>query len=102
MEKVITFDKTSRRFILDAFGICVDSEGYLVEKDDPKQRILANGEFVEEAKLKSKRNYRALVPSQVPQDLHYVDFINYLHTDVAVVDNHQIQTIGKPIGIDKI
>jgi len=45
---VITFDSTAKRFILDIFDIAIDAEGYLVEKNNPKQRVLSNGEDVRE------------------------------------------------------
>jgi len=38
--KKITFTKSARDFVLDAFGKTQDSEGYLVEKSNPKQRVL--------------------------------------------------------------
>ena len=37
---VITFDDSAKRFILSSFGKDVDAEGYIVEKSDPKQRVL--------------------------------------------------------------
>lgn len=37
----ITFDKSAREFILDTFGKTIDREGFLVEKDNPAQRVLA-------------------------------------------------------------
>lgn len=40
LNNVITFDKASREFILDAFDKIVDQEGYIVEKSNPTQRVL--------------------------------------------------------------
>lgn len=40
LEKVITFDSSAKRFILSAFGKAVDTEGYIVEKDHPEQRVV--------------------------------------------------------------
>ena len=37
----ITFDKSAKLDILNAFGLTVDGEGYLVEKSNPEQRVLA-------------------------------------------------------------
>ncbi len=36
----ITFDKTAKGFILNSFGKATDKEGYLVEKNNSKQRVL--------------------------------------------------------------
>ena len=45
MNKTITFDKESKEGLLDMFGVGVDGEGFIVEKANPKRRILAsNGE----------------------------------------------------------
>jgi hypothetical protein len=37
---MITFDQSSRLFILDTFDKAVDSEGYIVEKKNLNQRVL--------------------------------------------------------------
>ncbi len=45
---IITFDKPARDFILDAFDKIVDKEGYMVERKNPKQRVLTpDGEEIE-------------------------------------------------------
>ena len=36
----ITFDESAIEFILDAFDKSIDSEGFIVEKRNPKQRVL--------------------------------------------------------------
>lgn len=36
----ITFDKGSRDFILDAFGKCVNEDGFIADKKDPTQKVL--------------------------------------------------------------
>jgi len=47
MNPAITFDKSAKKFILGLFGKTVDNEGYIVEKDNPAQRVLtANGEEI--------------------------------------------------------
>jgi len=38
----ITFDKSAKDFILETFNKTTDSEGYIVEKDNPDQRVLAS------------------------------------------------------------
>lgn len=40
MKPVITFDDSARPFILNVFGKTVDSDGFIVEKNDRKQRVL--------------------------------------------------------------
>lgn len=52
----IIFDSSAIEFILDAFGKSVDSEGFLVEKDKPTQRVLTSeGEPVLASELGSIR-----------------------------------------------
>ena len=36
----ITFDEQCRDFVLDAFGKCVNKDGFIAEKKDPSQRVL--------------------------------------------------------------
>jgi hypothetical protein len=35
----MTFDSTTRDFVLDAFGKTVDADGYIVEQTDPTQKV---------------------------------------------------------------
>lgn len=58
--------------------------------------------FVSEKGLDKINNFRILVPSQKPTDLEYVNFINYLKTDVGVLNNHKLEAVGISNGIDKI
>lgn len=46
MSKIITFDKATKAFILGTFDIAIDDEGFLVEKNNQSQPILADGEKV--------------------------------------------------------
>ncbi len=39
MEK-ITFEKSASEFVLDAFGKKIDPDGYIVERQEPKQFVL--------------------------------------------------------------
>lgn len=48
MEQIITFDSSAKRDVLDMFGIGINTDGFLVEKNNPKQRILVDGQEVEE------------------------------------------------------
>ena len=46
-EGIITFDANLKSEILSCFGKTVDDSGYIVERDDPSQRVLTpNGEDV--------------------------------------------------------
>lgn len=36
----IVFDEDSRDFILDAFGKCVNRDGYIADKKDQSQKVL--------------------------------------------------------------
>ncbi len=40
MVKEIIFDKAVKHQILELFGKTLDAEGYIVEKDNPSQRVL--------------------------------------------------------------
>ena len=40
--KSITFDKSAKDFVLKTFNKTTDEEGYIVEKDNPKQRVLTS------------------------------------------------------------
>lgn len=47
--KKVTFTRTTQDFVLDAFDKTKDSEGYLVEKSNPSQRVLTkDGEEINE------------------------------------------------------
>lgn len=39
-EDVITFDFESKRKILSFFGKTINEDGYLIEEDDPDQRVI--------------------------------------------------------------
>lgn len=38
--KTIEFDQSARNYILQIFNKATDEEGYIVEKDNPTQRVL--------------------------------------------------------------
>lgn len=38
----ITFDKDSKKMVLDLINKSVDHEGFVVEKDNPEQRVLTD------------------------------------------------------------
>ena len=44
---VITFDESTKEEILSCFGKTIDKEGYIVERDNPEQRVTTpEGDFV--------------------------------------------------------
>jgi len=50
--RVITFSPAARNEILDAFGVCVDAEGYITEKTNPAARVLTpDGDFIKADKF---------------------------------------------------
>ena len=52
INKTITFDKSAKNFVLDAFDKSVDKDGYIVEKKNPNQRVIAqDGQEVESDKF---------------------------------------------------
>ncbi len=58
--------------------------------------------FVNENNLSFDQKYKILVPSQIPGDKKYVEFINYLKTGVAVIENKTIKPVGNDFGFSKI
>lgn len=40
MNPVLTFHPSAKRFVLGALGKALDEEKYLVEKDNPEQKVL--------------------------------------------------------------
>jgi hypothetical protein len=50
--KLITFEKSARKNIFDFLGKTTDQDGYLVEKNDPHQRVLTQeGEEIHESQF---------------------------------------------------
>jgi len=39
--KTITFSSSAKKFILEAFDKAINSDGYIVEKSNPQQKVLA-------------------------------------------------------------
>lgn len=52
IRNVITFDRGARNFIIDAFDKAIDSEGFIVEKSSPGERVLTpEGEQIQANRL---------------------------------------------------
>ncbi len=48
----VTFDESMRDFVLEAFGKKVDESGYLIESDNPGQRVLTkDGQEIKKEKF---------------------------------------------------
>ncbi len=48
INKTITFNKSAKQFILDAFDKTIDKQGYIIEKKNPEQKVLTrDGQEVE-------------------------------------------------------
>jgi hypothetical protein len=48
VKKIITFENSAKEYILDCFDKSVNAEGYVVEKTDSTQKVLASdGEDLE-------------------------------------------------------
>lgn len=48
----LTFDKSAEDFVLNTFNKTTDSDGYIVEKDNPTQRVLTpDGEEIKKEEL---------------------------------------------------
>lgn len=58
--------------------------------------------FVEDTNLKFKNSYKLLVPSTIPQDKNYIDFINYLNIGVAIVKDKSLEPVGFDSGFSKM
>lgn len=58
--------------------------------------------FVKENNLNFKEKYKILVPSCVPEDSKYVEFINHLKTGVAVVEGKIMRPVGVDFGFSRI
>ena len=54
--------------------------------------------FKEEKKIEFQDEYRILVPSKVPSDKRYVNFINSLDLGVATVEQQTLKPAGKDLG----
>jgi len=85
----ITFDKSAKEQMLDIFDKAVDSEGYIVEKGDMKQRVLMpNGEHIhidEWAGVRPARNGVAFIKTDLPSLIELLDFMKRkdAHTGAA-------------------
>ena len=75
--QIITFDESARRDILELFNKDVDSEGYIIERDVPTQRVLSlDGEEVHIDKFAAiTKGSEAFVASDLISLMHLADRI---------------------------
>ena len=76
--EIITFDKTAKKFILDTFDKIIDGENYVVEKNNPKQRVLTqDGQEVEFEKFAGiKKGSEIYIKSDILSLIKLSDEIN--------------------------
>jgi len=58
--------------------------------------------FKEENQISFQDQYRILVPSKVPCDTKYVNFINSLDLGIGVVEENCLKSVGKDFGFTRI
>lgn len=58
--------------------------------------------FAEDNKLVFDEKHKLIVPSQIPKDERYVEFINSLKIGVAMVDKDYLEPVGTDFGFSKI
>jgi hypothetical protein len=72
---VITFDSASRKEILSFFGKTVDDEGYIVEVDNPSQRVITpdHEEIKEDEFAGIRKGSEIYIKSNLPSLIMLVD-----------------------------
>ncbi|GEM_PF-471268 len=72
---VITFDEASRREVLSFFGKTIDSEGYLVEIENPNLKVITQeGEEIKEEEFAGIRNGSEIyIKSDLPSLIELID-----------------------------
>ena len=58
--------------------------------------------FATDNNLSFGDKYKLIVPSRVPSDLGYVEFLNQLDIGVALVEKDQLKPVGKDLGFSSI
>lgn len=57
--------------------------------------------YKEEKRIEFDDQYKILVPSQIPKDNRYIEFINSLNLGVATVNKKELRPIGKDTGFSQ-
>ncbi len=58
--------------------------------------------FAEDNNLIFDQKHKIIVPSQIPKDTRYVEFINSLKIGVAMVDNDNLKPVGTDFGFSNL
>ncbi len=58
--------------------------------------------FSEDNNLTFDQKHKLIIPSQIPKDERYVDFINSLKIGVALVGNESLKPVGHDFGFSKL
>ena len=74
---VITFDASLKSEMISCFGKTIDDEGYIVEIDDPAQRVLTpNGEeIVVEEFAGIRKGSEIFIKSDLPSLIELLDIL---------------------------
>ncbi|MBI3317916.1 MAG: hypothetical protein HYZ90_02040 [Candidatus Omnitrophica bacterium] len=75
MSETITFDKAAKHYILEAFGLGLDKEGYIVERDNPSQKVLTvDGDEITEGEFAGiKKGSLLFFKSDLPSLIELAD-----------------------------
>lgn len=78
MNRVITFDKSAKAFVLNVLGFATDKDGDLAEKSNPEQKIFGKNGLPVKAKQFAgvKKGSIVVLPSDLPS---LIDLANQLH-----------------------
>jgi|WetSurMetagenome_2_1015567.scaffolds.fasta_scaffold19492_3 hypothetical protein len=57
--------------------------------------------FAQDNKFIFEQKHKLIIPSQIPQDDRYVEFINNLKIGVALVGENNLQPVGEDLGFSK-
>ena len=76
-EGVITFDAASKREILSCFGKTTDQDGYIIEAENPTQRVITpDGEDITIEEFAGIRNGSEIyIKSDLPSLIELIDII---------------------------
>ena len=58
--------------------------------------------FSQDNNLIFNDRHKLIIPSQIPQDNRYVEFINSLKIGVALIGNDRLNPVGKDLGFSLI
>ena len=58
--------------------------------------------FINDNKLHFKEKYNVLIPSRLPRDDQYINFINDLTIGVALVDKGSLKPVGRDFGFSRV